>query len=159
VRQLPDHLPPGAVLDQERVFPADARTTGHVRHLDQQVFAIGPQHRHPTVHHPVLGTGFVRRYPQFVGVGVAAIEYAQQDVAKFPVIAEKLQYRLVACPRTADAQQVFRGRIQGLDEQARVNDDDTGIQAVDYEVGRRGFTAVALLAGQVIYFARTIVFC
>ncbi len=35
VRKLPDHLPPGAVLNQQRVLAADLRAPGYVRQLDE----------------------------------------------------------------------------------------------------------------------------
>lgn len=41
--ELPDHLPAGAVLDQQCVLAADTRTPGDVGHLDQQQIGVAAE--------------------------------------------------------------------------------------------------------------------
>jgi hypothetical protein len=43
----------------------------------------------------------------------------------------------------ADAQQIFRGRVERLDQQAAIGDDDAGVQVVDDVVDPQRLMATA----------------
>jgi hypothetical protein len=137
VRKLPDHLPAGAVLDQESVFPRDAGAPGHIGHFDQQKFPAAGNQRHPAIDGALFGECFVGGDLEFIRAGSSGCLDAQQDVAQFGTVAEQLQDRLIARPRPADTEQVFGGGVERLDEQAPVDDNDAGVQVVENLLGRR----------------------
>lgn len=71
---------------------------------------------------------FGGRQPHLVGIGRSAVPDPMQNALQFVVVADQLQQRLAVCTRQADTQQGFGRRIEPVDQQAVIDDDDRGIQ-------------------------------
>jgi hypothetical protein len=72
-----------------------------------------------------------RRETHFIGKVIAGRGDAAQDFAHFGFVVDEAQQRLATRPRTADAENIFGGRVQVDDEKIVVEQDDTRTQAVD----------------------------
>ena len=131
VRELANHLPPGAVLNQQRIFARDLVAPRHICHFDQQRRAVAVDRRHPAVDDALLECTSFGPEPQFVGVVIAAAHDAAQDIAQFRFVVDQPQQRRAARPLRADAEDVFCGRIQADDQQVGVEQDDARAQAVE----------------------------
>lgn len=70
---------------------------------------------------------------------------ALQDIAEVRIIAEKLQQRFAIRAIDADPEQVFRCGIERLNQQVVIEDDDRGIEAVEYLVVARRITVRGFL--------------
>lgn len=73
----------------------------------------------------------------FVGVVVGGRQHALQGVTEFRVVAQELQQRFAMRAFDADAEQVFCRGIQRFDEKIIIENDDRGIEAVEYLVVTR----------------------
>ncbi len=135
VGELPDHLPAGAVLDQQRIFPADLRSPRDVGKLDEQGGRGAIERRYPTVDDALVRLDFVRAQAQLVRVVIARRTDAAEDVAQFRVVVQKPQERFPARAPLAYAENIFRGGIEADDEQVPVQQDDAGTQAVEDGLG------------------------
>ena len=90
VGELADHLPPGAVLDKQRVFAADLRAPRYVRQLDEQACRAAFDERHVAVDDAFVRLDLVRAQAQLVGVMIARCTDAAEDVAQFGVVGVDL---------------------------------------------------------------------
>ena len=164
--QLANHLSPRSMLDQQRIFPADARSPGHVCHLDKQgILTTGSlQGRDAAIDQPIVTVRLGRLQSQFVRVRRTGRKNAVQNVLQLVVIADHLQQRLVPGPCLADAEQIFSRRIEGLDQQIAVENNDTGVEALEYWLDRGRRVAVvapcpSLVGRWCCRFVYFIVFC
>ncbi len=153
--ELPDHLPPGAVLNNECIFPAYPGAAGDVSHFDQDPRFLRRvlQQRYGAIDHALLGVNLRAPQPHFIRVGYAAFQRAIEDVLEVPVVAKQLQQRLTERAQAADAEQTFRRGVHVFDKQTLTNDDDGRVQVIEHVTARRRISAVpgffrwGLLAG------------
>jgi hypothetical protein len=131
VGELPDHLAPGAVLDQQGILAADPGSAGYVCELDEQFRRPPLQQRDATVHYAIFGIDLGRTQAQHVGVVVARLNHATQQVPKLRVVVEQAQQRPSAGAGLADSKDVLGGGIQADDQQVLVEQDDARTQAVE----------------------------
>jgi hypothetical protein len=133
VRELPEHLTAGPVLENQRIFAADARAPRNVDHLDQQQIAgsLALHLRGPAVHDAMLGVDVGRGQLELVREGDAGGQHASDDILELPVVAEQLEQRAPEGAVPADAEQVFPGGVDPGDEQIAIEDDSPGIEVID----------------------------
>jgi hypothetical protein len=129
--KLANHLPARAVLNQQRIFPADFRAARDIRHLDEQLGRREVDRRHATVDDALIGVNFGRSEPQFVGIVIAGCEDAAKNIAELGLIIEQAQHRFTASPLDTDTQQVFGGRVEVDDQQAAVNENNSGTETIE----------------------------
>ena len=138
--ELANHLPSGAVLDQQRILTTDSRTTRDIGHLDEQTAAR--IHRgYPTVNEPLIRLHFRWRQAHFVGKGRATVTDPVENFLELGVVTNQLQERLMLCALLANAEEVFCCRVQAFDQQAIVDDDDGCAELIDKgKIGWRPIT-------------------
>ena len=144
MRELANHLPPGAMLNDECIFPAYPGAAGDVSHFDQDPGFLRCllQQRYAAIEHALLGVNLRPAQPHFIRVGHAALEATIEDRLQVPVIAKQLQQRLTERAMPTDTEQIFRRRVQVLYKKTLIKDDDGCIQMIEHVVAMRRITTV-----------------
>jgi hypothetical protein len=124
MRELANHLSPGPVLYQQRVFTTDLVAAGNVSHFDQQGCTLYVGWRDATVNYAFVSMNLGRRQPHLIGIVVAGRGNARENLAHFGFIVDKTQQGLSGGTRAADTENVFRCRIHVDDQQVFVKKDD-----------------------------------
>ena len=155
VGQLPNHLSPGAVLDQQRIFAADLRAASDVRDFDKQGSRRNGNRRDTAIDDPLFIVNLGRREAQLVRVLVAGGGDAAENLLHFRLVIHEAQQGLASRARTADAEYVFSGRVQVDDEQMLIQQDDARVQAVEDTAG----VVVQRPVSGAAAFQRTVVCC
>jgi hypothetical protein len=155
--ELPNHLPACAVLDDQCILARDFRAARNVVHLHQQGFgAVGRRHQgNHAIDDPIFGLYLVSTQSQFVRVRHAGCQRTRQHVADFRILIEQRKQRLTDSPRTADAEQVFRRRIDFDNQEIAIEENDCCRKSVDYARREAWVEISALPAG----FYWPIAFC
>jgi len=86
-----------------------------------------------------------RRKTHFVRIVRAGCQHTTEDVAHFRLIVDESQQRFSVRSPLADAENIFRGRIQANDQKVIVQKDDAGTQCIEYVVGNA--TEGSVIAG------------
>ncbi len=149
VGELPDHLPAGTVLDQQRVFAADLRAPRYVGKLDEQRRRTAVDRRHAAIDDAFVRLDLVRAEPQLVRVVIPRSTDPTEDVAQLGIVVQQPQQRFSVCAPLADPEYVFRSGIEARDKQVPVQQDHPGAEAVEDVlclVGSRAIVAGALRA-------------
>jgi hypothetical protein len=90
MRELPDHLSAGTVLNQQRVFPTYLGASGYVINLDQQRCLFDIDRRHVAIDDALFGVNLGRGQVHFVGVVVAGRSNARENLAHLRLVVDKL---------------------------------------------------------------------
>lgn len=135
VCKLPDHLPAGTMLYQQRIFAADFRTPRDIHELNQKRSAGTLDRRDVAIHDAFVGMHLGRGKVHFIRIVITCFYDAAQDIAQLGIIIDETQQGLPFCTLLADAENVLGGRVQADDQQARVKQDDARTQAVEYALG------------------------
>jgi hypothetical protein len=140
MRELANHLPTGAVLNQECVFPVDTLTASDVGHFDEQCLRTADgQRRYATLHGARAALSFVGRERCLADIGDAAGQRVFQDLGEGAIVVDNLEKRLAVCSQSRNAKQVFCRRIDFPDQQVTVKKDDGRALAIEnVAVGRAG---------------------
>jgi hypothetical protein len=131
VGELANHLPAGAVLYQEGIFPAYLGAPGDVGKLHEQRCRAAANGGHAAVHDAIFRLHLVRAEVQLIGVVVSGYADAGQDIVEFRVVVEEPQQRFAARAPLAHAEDILCGGVEAEDEQVSVQQDDAGAQAVE----------------------------
>jgi hypothetical protein len=131
VRELPNHLPPGAVLYQQRIFAADLVASRHVGHLDDQRSACDFDWRDAAIDDTFIRVHLGRAQAQLVGVIVTRLQHAPENVAHLGLVVDQPQQGLAARALQADAEDVLGRGIEIDDQQAVVDKNDARAKAVE----------------------------
>ena len=91
MRQLPNHLASGTVLNQQCIFTADLRAARYVCEFHQQASVLCSDRRHTTVDDTLSAGDFGRRETHFIRVVVARSDDTTQDIAHLRLVIDKLQ--------------------------------------------------------------------
>jgi hypothetical protein len=148
VGELADHLPAGAMLDEQGILTADPVTSRNVGKLDQDYRGPGIPRRDAAIDDPLVRMDFRRAEVQFVRVMVAGRHHARQDVLQLRLIVEQPQQRLSAGAPLADPEDVLGGRVEANNEQVAIEQDDARAQAV--EDAARITTSGATVVGRIV---------
>jgi hypothetical protein len=135
VCELPDHLPAGPVLNEQRILPRDPGPAGHICHFDQQNGVAAREGGYPAVDDQFFVAQLGVWKAKLVRVAVARLVDPRQDVLEFRQLADQFEDCLPPGPALADAQQVLRRRIDTENPVRMIQQDDARGQAVQY-VGR-----------------------
>ena len=129
MRQLANHLPPCAVLNEQRVFATDSRAAGDIGHFDQQIRAQARmfQGRHAEIDDAVFGMNFSRPEPKLGCVRLAGVQGTPENVLEFRIVIHQLQEWSAARPVLANAEQVFGGGVQFGDQEVLIEKYNAGI--------------------------------
>ena len=143
VGKLPDHLPPRAVLDEQRILAAYLRAARHVGDFDEQGRVVDIDGRNPAVDDALVRVDLGRREPHLVGEVVARRRDARKNLAHFRFVVHESQQRFSPCARATDAEDVLRRRVQVDDEQVVVQQDDPGAEIIEDPAGIAAERSVA----------------
>jgi len=144
VRKLPDHLAAGAVLNEQRVFPAYLSASGDVSHFDQQSRTAQSEGRNPAIDNPFLVMSRGRCQAHFVGVASVTCGNPRQDFAHFRLVVDQLQQGFTLCAAFADTEDIFGRRIHADYQQVLIKENNAAAQRVDQGLGAIMITAVVV---------------
>ena len=89
--ELTNHLASRAMLNQQRIFAADLRSTRYIGYLDEQAGAFDVDWRYTTIDDAFVAMNFGRREPHLVGIVIRCSQDPAQDVAHLRLVINKLQ--------------------------------------------------------------------
>ncbi len=124
MRQLPNHLPASAVLNEQRILSTDLVAPGDVDDFDEERCIVDVDWRDAAIDSAFVRMHFRGRKVHFIRVVIAGHRNATQDFSHFRLVVDELQQRLTACARTADTKNVFSGWIKVCNQQAVIEQDD-----------------------------------
>jgi hypothetical protein len=130
VRQLPDHLSAGAVLNQQRVFAGDLAAPRDVRYFYKQCGTAVVYGRHAAVDAALARVYLGWTKAQFVCVVITSVNCATQDVAKFGLIIHEAQKRLTVGAARANSENIFSRRIQTDDKKTCIEQNYAAAETV-----------------------------
>jgi hypothetical protein len=131
VRELANHLAARAVLDEQRVLPADLGAARYIGNFNEQRGIVDVDGRHTTIDNAFVGVNLCRCESHFIGEVVAGRGDTAEDFAHFGFVVNESQQRFAARARATDTQDVLGRRVQVDDEEVFVQQDDARTQAVD----------------------------
>ena len=120
MRQLTDHLSPGAVLDKQCVFTTDLGASRDVGHLDEQARIAQVERRHPAVNNAFFGIGLGRRQAEFIGIVIAGLQNPAEHIPQLGLVANKTQQGFTSRAKNADAENNLRLKIELAEKGASV---------------------------------------
>ena len=97
----------------------------------------------PAIDEPLVRIDFGPWQSEFVGEHLSCRQDAVEYVAQLVVVTDQLEQRLPPGALPTDTEERFRRRIEGLDQQAAVNDDDRCVELIKEVDGRWGTAAGA----------------
>ena len=154
--QLPDHLPPGAVLDEQGVLAADAGAARDVGYLDQQHGVANGDRGDAAVDDTFVRVNLGRREMHFVGVVVTGRRHAAEHLAHLRFVVDKAQQRLAPGTPATDTEDVFCGGVEIDDQEVLVEQDHARTQAVE---NLEGIVRQHTAAGAVVTQRLTVLCC
>lgn len=122
------------MLDQQRVFPGYSSPPCDIPHLDEQriTHTRALQCRDAALEQALVCMYLGGCKANFICVVVAGFENTVQYVSQFFVVAEQFENRLMAGAGQANAEYVFRCRVECLDQQVAIDNDDGCVKRVKY---------------------------
>ena len=123
MRQLTNHLPACAMLNQQCVLATYFGAPRNVCHFNEQRRITTFNRRDAAIDDAFFGVHFGSTKAHFICVVVAGFDDATKDVAQFGLIVDELQQGFALRALNADAQNVFGGRIQADDQQGSCREE------------------------------------
>ena len=123
------------MLYQQRILTTDPRPSCNVRHFDKQCSIANIKWRNATINNALFRVYLRRAESHLVRVVVARFQDTTKDVSQLWFVIDQLQQGLTFGSLCAYTEDVFGGRIEACDQQARIEQDDARTQAVEDSSG------------------------